>query len=171
MSRKLAMHIWLLWLALASPVVSAQSFHKCTAEGRTWYQDGACSVPQDFDRTLRKCVSPSGAVSIQHEPCPPKSKTAWARSTAPEYVSEAKRRRLADEARQREANSRYLSHLAGTDGASCSYRYTPPSQPNQKHAACERAKQYRESVLRQVGLARTFELLRALNAQVYDACK
>lgn len=183
-------------LSLASPMAHAQSPHKCSTQGRTWYQDGACTTPQPHDRTLRKCVSHEGAISIQNDPCPADSRTAWSRATAPEQLSEARRRSLLKQARQRDADSRYLSRLAGTDrldrqtidskrsdarrshAGHIAARHLDrrpldarPSRTSTKHAACDAAKQDRETVLKRVGLARTVDLLRALNDRVYEACQ
>lgn len=158
--------------SMAPPTVHAQSPHKCSAQGRTWYQDGACSTTQPHDRTLRKCVSPKGATSIQNDPCPAGSRTAWVRPTAPEQLSDARRRSLQQQARKRDADSRYLSRLAGTDGLDRRQTiYRGPSRTSTRHAACDAAKRHRDIVLKRVGLARTVDLLRALNDRVYEACQ
>ncbi len=168
-------------LTVAPATAHAQSPHKCSAQGRTWYQDDACITPQPHDRTLRKCVSPKGAVSIQNAPCPAGSRTAWVRPTAPEQLSEARRHSLQQQARKRDADSRYLSRLAGTDGLDRQYiyrthsyprpSYPRPSRTSAKHAACDAARRHRETTLERVGLARTVDLLRALNDRVYEACQ
>jgi len=46
-----------------------------------------------------------------------------------------------------------------------------PSARSQARDNCAKAREERERVLAQVGLARTFEQLRALDERVYDACK
>ena len=153
---------------LASPLAMAQSMHECSEKGRSWYQAGACATPSAHDQTLRKCVTRGGAVSFQNAPCPAGTTTGWVRTTTPEYVSAETLRRQRAEAQRRDADARFLSRLAGTD------RLTPRHAPVQRHdprvAACEAAKRHRDATLRQVGLKRTFNLLRALDEQVYRAC-
>lgn len=46
-----------------------------------------------------------------------------------------------------------------------------PSAEAIRQARCQAAKDHRDAVLRQVGLNRTFDLLRQLDEQVYEACK
>ncbi len=151
----------------------AQSFHKCTVQGSTTYQQAACAAPQPHENTLRKCVGPKGHVSIQNDPCPVGQRTAWVRGTEPEVMTPERRQRLAEHARQRDANSRYLSHLAGTDAQPRRRTYinSVSSRTQSKSDRCAAAKAHRESVLKTVGLHRTFDLLRSLNDQVFDACK
>ena len=157
-----------LLVGLASPAFG-QSMYKCSEAGRTWHQNNACAITGAHDRTLRKCVAANGAVSIQNEPCPAKAKTAWVRGTEPEVVTAETLRRQAGIRRQQEANSRYLSRLAGTDRTNGG-GYTTSTASESQRAACERAKRHRQSVLDQVGLKRTHDLLRALDQEVYRAC-
>lgn len=135
------------------------------------------TTTQATQRTLRKCVSRSGAVSIQNGVCAAGSKTAWVRATVPEQLDEARRHELVEQALQRDADSRYLSRLAGTDGRS--YRSRRPvrssrsgrSSRNDKAGACEAARQYRKTILKAIGLKRDIDLLRSLNDRVHDACR
>ena len=46
-----------------------------------------------------------------------------------------------------------------------------PSVAEIRLARCQAAKDHRDDVLRQAGLNRTFDLLRQLDDQVYEACK
>ncbi len=161
--------------AIAAPA-RAQSSNACSAKAGARHPGGACSTAQPHGGTLRKCVSSGGGISIQDTPCPTGSRTAWARPTAPEQLSQARHRSLAQQARKRDADSRYLSRLAGTDRRSMRYANSRrsnarSSRTSSKHAACEAARQHRKTVLERVGLARTFELLRTLNDRVYEACQ
>jgi hypothetical protein len=71
--------------------------------------------------------------------------------------------------------SAFLSHMAGTDRMdgiqSSSRRRTPRgSRTARVLDRCSAAKEKRETVLRSVGLARTFDLLRKLDGDVAAAC-
>jgi len=51
------------------------------------------------------------------------------------------------------------------------YYPTQPNERDQLRARCQAQKDYRDATLRQVGLNRTFDLIRQLDEQVYEACK
>lgn len=166
--------VWVVCAWLVAPVASAQSQYKCySASGQVWYQSNQCPTPSPYGNDLRKCVSRKGEVSFQQEDCPPGWRLASVRAVVPEAPLTLEQRR-AQEARRRqgEAESRYLSSLAGTNrtgnsGAQLHRVGTGAGSPS----ACDAAKAHRESVLNAVGMRRTYDLLRALNDQVFAACK
>ena len=91
-------------------------------------------------------------------------------ATAPVYnavvlpVEEERRRALEHATAARAYNARYdraYATYAGQSGASGDLR----------RVRCADAKAHRDATLGEVGLGRTFDLLRALDDAVYEACK
>jgi predicted secreted protein len=168
----------MLLLAAAMPSAYTQSAYKCyTPDGtKSWLQNGRCATPSPYGDALYKCVLPSGAVSIQQEPCNGKAKMAWRRNVSPELAqSPAEQARRVRERAQHELDARELARRVGNDQQQVSvptYLYSSPSpEPRSAQLAqCQQAKANRESVLNQVGLARTYDLLRQLDDAVYQAC-
>ena len=167
--------IVVLVIATASSSLHAQSAYTCYSDdGRSsWSQSRPCTMPITHRNILYKCVSPSGSISIQQQPCAGKSKTVWLHDVAPEpapsYQEEA---RQARERSQREQDARELARRAGTDQQQ-RYVVTYPASDHRstQRAQCNQAKLDRESALKQAGLARTFDFLRQLDQAVYEACK
>lgn len=74
------------------------------------------------------------------------------------------------EARLRQEQARF-AQVTGTGNAVQTYYPTRASDRAQLEARCQAQKNYRDATLRQVGLNRTFDLIRQLDEQVYEACK
>jgi hypothetical protein len=103
-----------------------------------------------------RCVGKRGAVSFQSQPCGAGESTTRVLDATPEYE------------RPRRATSN--SSSASTT-QSYSYVSIHDDARDRRRANCENAKRQRDSTLRQVGLARTYDLLQRLDAMVYEACK
>ena len=143
-----------VFLALAISQADAQSAYTYTAN------------------TLFKCVSRSGAVTIQQEPCAGKAKTAWRREAAPEAApSYAQQVRRAREGQKRAQDARALSHLTGTDQQPVYVtNYRASDQRDLQRAQCQQARANREPALKQLGRSASYQQLQALDAAIYDAC-
>ncbi|HZH44203.1 MAG TPA: DUF4124 domain-containing protein [Lysobacter sp.] len=117
---------------------------------------GVCQAGEVY-----RCVGKGGRVSLQSEPCPADSRVDRITSYVPdpEPSPQERLRRIEQEMEQR----RQVEHRRAAVARRIPAR-PPPS-------ACELAKAERESVLKAVGLRRTFDLLSALDRKVYDACK
>ena len=162
-------------MLVAAPCANAQSAYQCySADGKSsWLQNAPCAKQAAYANSLYKCVSPSGAVSIQQQPCTGNTKTAWRRSAVPEpaptyeqQVSRARKRA------QDEQDARELARRAGTDQQQSYIATNPfPDRRAIQQDQCRQAKWSRDEVLKQVGLARNFDLLRQLNDAVYRACQ
>jgi hypothetical protein len=121
----------------------------------------------DRPRTLYKCLARSGELTIGNDPCSTGSKTIWVRNVAavwnprPESAWE-----------QRQHLQQVQSDLAGSirdeNGQTSYVGTTSTTDPSFQ---CQMAKQDRENYLKVVGLKRTFDMLRALNERVWEACK
>lgn len=107
--------------------------------------------------TFYKCVDRNGQASYQSQPCSPLASTAWSRPYQPEPPTPRSRglERAPPAARTNRIASPRMSVRA----------VRPPPDP------CTIAKTRRERVLAKVGLKRTFDLLRQLDDEVYEACK
>lgn len=115
-------------------------------------------APSALAGTLYKCVA-RGSVAYQTSPCEPGSVTAWTREFQPDPPPPAARARSADP-RGKEPRERYVAYRP--------VRWRVQREPLDP---CEAAKAKRERELARVGLKRTFDLLRRLDDEVYDACK
>jgi hypothetical protein len=118
--------------------------------------------------TLYKCVARSGAVSYQSQAC---AATATARvweatPQPPPDAAELARRQQAEQRGQ--ADSRYLSPLAGTDRPGGARAYAIRLGDGRD---CDIARERRERKLAAVGMERDFALVSALNDAVFEACK
>lgn len=119
----------------------------------------ACST-QAATVTVHKCRTVAGNVLYQSTPCPPGERTVAVWDAPPDPpMPAATRTRLADPLRtssqRRSARGRQRARsvdVAAVDG-------------------CAAAKARRDEIERRVGLARTYELLSALNREVFDACR
>lgn len=120
-------------------------------------------------QTVNKCVGKGGAVTYQSEPCPSthKATKSWDATPEPPPSNDELWRRY-HQRKKAEANSRYLSRLAGTDGSRSSgatvYTTTQGS-------ACQVARETRETVLRNGNNDVSYDVRRRLNDAVFDACK
>ena len=142
-------------------------------------------------QTLYKCVSAKGT-SYQQIPCPRSARLVRTMETVPEPPPTAAQ--LAEQAlkaRRDREESAFLSHLAGTDQVRSSYRSgyraanarSPGNRFTGQHYssrtmrqrdtqdACSAAKARRDNAIRSAGMNRTFDLLRQLDVDVWDACK
>ena len=98
---------------------------------------------------------------------------AWAQSqstdttlvTTPTIPRDLERQREIDRA----TDAR--EYRAAYDTAYASYGGQRLSERDIRRARCNDAKSHREATLREVGLSRDFEMLRALDDAVYEACK
>jgi hypothetical protein len=122
-------------------------------------------------QVVNKCVGKGGAVGFYSGPCPAgyeQAKTWDAKPEPPPSNDELWRRYYAR--KQGEADSRYLSGLAGTSRNSATgHRIRADGARNA--STCEAAKASRESTSAAVGMRRTYELLQQLDANVREACK
>ena len=111
-------------------------------------------------QVVYKCVGKGGAVSFQSDPCSATHKTVKAVYAPPER----------DRARP-------VSGYATTTRSQAqvnNYVYESPAvetERDRRKRDCELAKRSRQSTLDQIGLQRTYDLLRKLDAAVYDACQ
>jgi len=121
---------------------------------------------------LYRCESYQGAVTIQDSPCPAASRET--KRTAVGAYEETESSRAAKQgAAQRAQATREVRGFVPADQAvrSASPSKPKPWEPDRDNSACEAAKKRRETVLKAAGLSRTFELLRALDDEVYKACR
>jgi hypothetical protein len=157
------------WTAGHSPDVSFEETHvssdaQPSAQG--WSQVsqpevtqpvGAVSSQEIQGRALvYRCVGKRGEVSFQSQPCDAGESTTRVLDATPEY----------ERPRQAASNSPVTSTTQ-----SYSYVSINDDARDQRRANCENAKRRRDATLRQVGLARTYDLLQRLDAMVYEACK
>lgn len=125
-------------------------------------------------QTLYKCVSPEGT-GYQQVPCAEGTRTVRMIETTPEPPPTTEQLSVrARKAEQDRRESEYLSHLAGTDrtfaAAPRSRSRNSTKRVDARHERCESAKARRTRALDKVGLDRTFDLLRKLDADVAAAC-
>ncbi|KRA20763.1 MULTISPECIES: DUF4124 domain-containing protein [unclassified Lysobacter] len=117
--------------------------------------------------SLYKCVARSGAVSYQSEPCAAATARVWeATPQPPPDTAELARRQQAEQRGQ--ADSRYLSRLAGTDRPGGARAYAIRLGDGRD---CDVARERRERKLAAVGMERDYALVSALNDAVFEACK
>ena len=127
-----------------------------------------CLLPAAADaHKVYKCVARGGAVSYQSAPCPAAT-TARIWDATPEPPPDAAELRRREQAyRNGLTESRYLSHLAGTDRPGRARAYSIRLGGRD----CEVARARRERKLAAAGMDRDYDLISALNTAVYDACK
>lgn len=99
------------------------------------------------------------------DPAPPEAQETLAQAVPAEVSAQqqAQDRLQLEQARLAQA-------LAASNPQPTSYTIQP-SAWEIRQARCQAAKDHREAVLQQVGLNRTYDLLRQLDDQVYEACK
>lgn len=108
--------------------------------------------------TIHKCRGPDGRVTYQGDACAPGARTLE-RWDAPPDPTVAEAPRLSSASTRRKARATSTSRRRTSSPASSG------------SDSCAAAKERRDSIERRVGLARTYELLSALQRDVYDACK
>lgn len=110
--------------------------------------------------TVHKCRTVAGNVLYQSTPCAPGERTLAAWDAPPDPpVPRASKPRSMESRSGAERRSR----------ARVSYRARERAVASVD--ACAAAKARRDEIERRVGLARTYELLSALNREVFDACR
>lgn len=114
---------------------------------------------------IYKCADAKGHVTYQNAPCAPDAEVRAARP----YVDPGYNPALAAkvEADRRAVEARRRRDAQGGTG----YRLGQPNPVPAKVLRCRAAKAERERILAAVGLKRTFDLLRRLDDDVYEACK
>lgn len=140
------MHKFLLIFVLAYPgAVNAQQVHKCVKGQDVAYQSAPCDPTQTTAKQWDATPDP--------EP------------TAGEIAQREARRK------QRAQESAELRRAAGTDRTRTGGRTSNRTTVSAADARCSAAKERRARKLESVGLKRTFDLLRALDDAVHNACK
>jgi hypothetical protein len=125
---------------------------------------GLLAVPTAGAETIFRCVGKGGKVTLQSDECPIEQKQTWKYYPRPNDTGDAARRRERIEAEMDQRNRQ------GSNNGQVIHNYGSTSQRDQKRAQCNAARQSRESVLRQVGTRRNFNLLRQLDDRVNRAC-
>ncbi len=116
-----------------------------------------------------KCVKGKD-VSYQSSPCEASATVAKQWAATPEAAPDnAELWRRYNTRKQGEADSAYLRSLAGR--ARTGSGQGTAIGTTQSDNACVSAKKYRQSILDQVGINRTHDLLRSLDQRVNQACK
>lgn len=103
-----------------------------------------------------RCVSRDGAVSLQSQPCDPSQQVTRVVPAPPD--------------RRREPPIQLYRLPPGDRQAAVIYG-APETERDRRRRNCAAAKATREQTLNAVGIARTYDLLQRLDAQVYEACK
>lgn len=112
-------------------------------------------------RSVQKCVAADGHVTLTSERCPEGQRLVDSYEATPEQAPPA------PAAASRVARPRAAAARAGRSaggGRSEGSRIRAPDR-------CQAAQARREQTLRRVGLNRTFDLMRKLDAEVWEACK
>jgi hypothetical protein len=125
----------------------------------------ACACGAQAD-TIYRCKAANGKVSIQSAPCASGHASEAKTYHAPAY-SEAAARRL----RQLEAAQADARRKDASTGARQGRGWSGPTASQQRAAGCAQAKANRDLVLRNAGMSRNFDLLRALDESVHRACR
>lgn len=120
-------------------------------------------------QAVYKCVDEKGRTAYMSQPCDGSSRVVKTYDAVPD--SEDDERRAAAELRRRHDQAAQLSEIAGTNTRAMGGGWSPGAVPDARRAKCDAAKAHRESMLRAVGLGRTYELLQDLDEQVREACK
>jgi hypothetical protein len=135
-----------------------------------WADERLARTQSSSQPAMYKCRDASGATAIQSWPCDGGAATEWARTYQPrdERTAWEAAQRAADIARH-EAEVAQYTRMYGDRPAAVAYSAAP--QASVDDSRCANAKAYRDSVYRQVGNNRTYDLIRQLNDFVYEACK
>lgn len=116
-------------------------------------------------QTIFKCKGARGAVSYQSEPCATGAKIDAVKNYAPIYDDPVAAARLRQTEAVMDARSAQQRSTGSSQVAMAAY-----GPRDQQRANCNAAKANRESVLRQVGMNRTYDLLQELDRSVNAAC-
>ncbi len=122
-------------------------------------------VPVISQGVIYKCSGHKGHLSYQTDPCPPGAKLLLEKPYGHIPYSEATARKLdadRDALRLRRQREREPDAV---------YSYPQPYSVPDKVQLCRAARARRQYELDRVGLKRTYDLGRRLDAEVYDACK
>jgi len=128
------------------PVASGQSFAETAAP------------PAMGASMVYRCVGAAGDVSFQSQPCTQGQQTTRVIHAAPER----ERPRYSPGTNAVSNNVQVVNTINNTVHA---------DDRERRRRACDAARRNRDATLRRVGLARTYDLLQKLDAQVYEACK
>lgn len=123
-------------------------------------------------QVINRCVGKGGAVGFYSGPCPAgyQQSRSWdATPEAPPTNDELWKRYY--QRKQGEADSRYLSQLAGTSRASEAAGHQVRATNARNDAQCEIAKMHRADALERAGLNRSYDFLSRLDEMVRDACR
>ncbi|WP_166207226.1 hypothetical protein [Cognatiluteimonas telluris] len=154
--RRIAMAACILVAACGTGALQAQALYICATSTGNSYQQIPCSAPARLVGTL--LTSPE-----------------------PQPTAEMLARRM-KQAEQDRAESAFLAHQAGTDGtglrpvrgahrsSAARSRWYAARAGSRVADACGTARNDRKRVLQEVGLGRTLELMRRLDAAVWAAC-
>ena len=123
---------------------------------------GFLAVRAAVGSELFRCVAADGGVAWQDVPCETGSRLS---RTVPIPVEQGR------DVGQQVAEKKAKAAKRPTPTSRNNSTRVRPGARSQARANCAKAREERERVLAQVGLARTFEQLRALDDRVYDACK
>lgn len=142
------------WTAGASPVPATSEIAEANAD---WEAPAASLQSSPVVPMVYRCVDGAGGVSLQSQPCGPHQRMTRAVPASPDI--EPPRPRVSPRPATR----------------SSPYAYSPPSAIDrkriQRETRCAMARRSREQTLENVGLNRTFDLLRQLDDMVAEACK
>lgn len=131
----------------------------------------ALAMPASAQRVY-KCVSHGGAVSYQSALCAPTAKQEKSWDAKPEPPpTNAERWRRHYERRRGEADSQYLSGLAGTSQSPARAQGAAIPSSSGSSARCEQTKRRRDAAYERLGLNRTFEQSSHWDGVVREACK
>jgi len=116
-------------------------------------------VRPEVGSLVYRCVGRNGAVSFQQQPCAADQDLTRVLHAPPD---------------RRPARPMQLHRLPEAERRAAGSAYStgsPESDRDRRKRNCAIARQHRENTLKAVGLARTYDLLQKLDAQVYEACK
>jgi len=122
---------------------------------------------------LSRCVGEGGAVAIQDRPCPPHARTSWTRPAGPEDRTPQELDRIRREQQQRMDDAQRLAYIAGTlpHPSSRARATTRRKSVGVRSSRCDIARKHREDVLANRNRDASYDTRRALNDDVFDACK
>lgn len=130
---------------------------------------GVCSAHVCGAQQVNRCKNPAnGELLFRAAPCPA-SAAEWRQLTSEVDVDAGVTLTRAQAEAKIEADRRAMRNRAARVSSGTAATGTTITLPN--GAACETAKQHRQSVLNAVGINRTHDLLRSLDDAVYRACK
>lgn len=126
-----------------------------------------CSAQVQSDEQAYRCVSKSGAVRYQPEPCSKGQTPTRLYQVQDDEISQARRERARYELQERLQAGQDLSRAAGTDVRP---RYSGPSNYQRRQSKCESAKADRERYLK-LNPNAGYDARVRWNDLVWEACK